>query len=284
MDACRAARDHKYGQERKIGAPLVSIERCETRQTFNPAYLPYRQIAFADLTNGIKSLYGARFDLENSEPSILPMVRDGRMTEEDIGDLLLRGASTLRFRDGLFRYGDGDAYSIDNITFGAETVHCAANGPTWVVDAVAVEAVGLLWAVAGVRRTIDEIDKERQIVSYATATRVNLGHDGLEFLSRDLREVVREWTKPGGAGVRMSRRTSVNSFEPDPKATAVVNLEEIEFSFIVQQAAGSEESAFRILVGARHERGSGVFIVVSELPLPEHVTAIEQLASLGQDV
>jgi hypothetical protein len=276
-----APRQELKDAEAPVPEYILEIVRCETRQVFEPSTFPYRALRFSRLADTIREVYGMRLAIKDIDTGVQEIMRRGASTEEDLGQLLLDNSMPVRFEDGFFRFPNGDACAIEFVDFQREAIHCAVKGSTAIAELLVLELVQMLWSLIDIRRSRADLLLARQVVHYGTGTRVKFGHNGDGFLAQGLLRLLHEWVDPGGLANSMGMRTSINDFRPAPRSAVTFDLESLGFSFQLQAPGIIEGTYLRLMVGARFERGSGIFIVTSELPMPEHIEAVRQLAEIA---
>lgn len=264
----------------QLPAYIVQIYSCEAAYVLNPVALPYANISFVALNNALKQEYGLQFKTPDlGRLQSLQLLRIPQTTEE-LGQMLLSLKDPqLEFENGLLITADRRAIKIQSVALSGEMVFAKVSGATKAAEQVIYELVPLLWALAGVYQPWSEICKYHQVATYGTGTRVKFPDQGLGFLSPAFTATLNNLVSPNkGLALSMGRRDALHEWVTPEGSSAKFTLDELQILFHRNEPTGNFETCrLRIGVNARHERGTGVMAVDSELPLDEHLTLVEQI-------
>lgn len=270
---------------KRLAVPLpdfvLSIEQAEVVFTIEPPQLPYAQADLKLLAGHMKRCYNLTFKPSKYSLALLESKDEAEMLEQARTLLQEDGESTeIEFTDGRYVISPRDFVPIRSVTLNREAVHVSVRGQGIVAENIAKETVEALWSSTGTAKPWEDIKPFVQMISYGTATKVNLGIPLESFLSPALGNLLRtDAASPDGYARRMVGRSARDQFKPPKEAVATWTVDDITIFLHVfnTQSGRSEQSQFRLTVRTRDEEGSGIFAAVSELPLTEHIEFLERI-------
>jgi len=263
---------------------IIQINSCEVAYVLNPTVFPYSYLEFTTIREALEREYKLHFKMPNLQKGgalselALPQSIDG------MGQLLLSlKEPQLEFENGLFRLPSNRAVKIQSVRLDSETIFVKVAGPTRVAEQVIYEVLPMLWALAGVDKQWSEIAALHQIAMYGTGTRVRFPEQGNSLLAPAFRGLLDSLTTDGGIACGLGSRYALHEWAPPAGSRSIYSLDELQLIFNRQEITGTVESSrLRIGVDAKHERGTGIMSVDSELPLDEHIKLVQELlASLA---
>jgi len=264
----------------KLPDYIQQINSCEAAYVLHPSALPFPNVPFRLLSHALKKYYTLSFSVGDSEKLKLlkvPLPNDA----EELGELLVSLPKPhLEFENGFLRLPGDLAIKISRLVLTHELIFVeVVGGPTEAAEQVICEIVPLMWALVGVKKQWRDVMQLQQVATYGTGTRVRFPSKALGLLSGSLVELLNRWTAlPDGVATAMGRRDRLHEFRVPHGSTVVFSLDELHILFQRNEPTGNHEVArLRIGVDARHERGTGVMSVESELPLKDHIELVREL-------
>lgn len=269
-------RQLKANEIDKQGKPdfITDILQTETAFIINPSALPYKQANLNQFSDYLEKLYGLSFkqrQKRDEEQNPLEVIF-GNNERSDV----------LIFENGKFKVSNRNFIPIQKVKLTTEQVHVILGGDSSISEAIIADLVEALWASTGINKTWADIDRNVQIKSYGTATKVDFGKPLEEFLNPDFRKLLNdEFIDGKGFGKHMIPYSSVHNFNVNNKTFASFVLDDLNLLFnLFNPTSGESYQAklqFRVL--AKHEYGSGKYVVISQLPYDLHVECLQMLKS-----
>ncbi|NNN35028.1 hypothetical protein HLK59_32630 [Streptomyces sp. S3(2020)] len=287
-------RDQVKQQIQSIQTPGIIrlIESSEVAINIDPEVLPYEDedMDYEKFVNGMKERYGLHLDASEVETIIartpgasLSSFRE--LAQGEQAKLAFRMTDRIRFIDGKFPGIGRDEYTpIRFMSFHSQNLGAQVHGRTNIADLLIKEAFELAWGATSTPRKweSEEVQREIALKSYGTHTKVDLGANIFGLIAPPLQEFLRRNLSEGLAlGARMIGRSELDNFEPPSNVAGNVFLDDIILQYsIIDLATGRHESPkIKVRVMSKHELGTGVVDVISELPFEDHVKVVEGLAS-----
>ncbi len=268
--------------ERQVPEMVLSVDRSEVSYKIQPKMLPLPQVDFKTLRDHFTQAYRISFKLPDLGP--LEALTKGttlNFSEEQVGEVLLRAERPdIEFSNGRFPLSKNDFVPIISISFDSESIIVAVQGIGKVADLIAAEVAEAIWASTGAHKRWEEIKPFTQMISYGTATKVNLGFPLERLLHVRFREFITDQMIGGQAyGSRMGAYSARHDFQKTPNTVTMWTLDDLTLKFFRfdQQTGRSEDSQLRFTVTSRDEQGTGIVAVISKLPFDVHVECLQAL-------
>jgi hypothetical protein len=216
------------------------------------------------------------------KPSLGPLARTVNIDDDELGSLLLSDLSDrrLEFENGRFQKTASDFDVIKSLSFNYESIHVNVGGVGEVAELVVADAAEMVWASTAVAKRWTEIKQGVQLISYGTATYVDLGFPFEDLLHNDLNKFFKaqviDGTKYASAMGAYSIR---NSFKKTPSISAIYGLDDLTIKvFLFNTITGRSESVqIRFSVTSKDTIGTGIVLVVTEMPFETHINFIDTL-------
>jgi hypothetical protein len=278
----------REGGEKRLRIPalpshVLSIPHAEVAYTIEPHLLPFAQCDIKAFLSRMNEEYGVRIEPSGIAHSLLSMP-DDKEAADTLRRLLADRDSTasLELAAGKFSLSPSDFVPIRKISLNSETIHVAVAGHSSIAEMIIGNVAEALWESAGARKTWDDLSKGVQMKSYGTATKVDFGIPLEKFVNRSFANFLNaDCEAPDGFAAGMVARSRRDSFGRPPRAVATWTLDDLTayVSVFNLQNGRSERSRLRLSVTSRDEEGAGIFTVISELPLEEHIRYLDALKS-----
>ncbi|MGA5184455.1 hypothetical protein ACPCBF_32570 [Streptomyces pseudogriseolus] len=273
---------------------IRSVESSEVIINIDPDELPYEDINYHELINGLKQRYKLRLDTTGLQKILNNTPHSStiqNLSDDEKAKLSYSVTEKITFREGKFPGLGHDQYTpIYELTFHSQNLAAKVHGRTNIAELLIKEAFELAWDAAGMPRKWENEEVQREVAtkSYGTHTKVDLGGNVLRLISPAPRHFLQDNLSANlRLGARMMARSALDGFEPPSDVAGTLSLDElvVRFAILDLKTGRMEAPKVKLTVMARNEMGGGVVDVVSELPFEDHVKLVEGLAiAINQDV
>ncbi|MDO8531504.1 MAG: hypothetical protein Q7T26_04945 [Dehalococcoidia bacterium] len=274
--AAERRREAQPALDRVLPKWLLEVIQTEVVYTMNPRTFPLRVAAFSALTDLLKEKYSVSF----ARPTKNAAFSRTDITDQDIGNALIRSDEGIRFENGRFMRTATDFDVIRSININYETIHVIVQGVREIAELIVADVAEMVWAAAGAQKRWNDIRNGIQLIGYGTATQVDLGVPFEHCLSPAVQWFCQNQLLDGEKyALETGRRSVRHQFAVSPTLNGIWALDEVTINlFLFDQRTGrSETTRLNIGVTTRDSAGTGIVRIYSELPFNKHLECIAAL-------
>jgi hypothetical protein len=254
---------------------------AQVSYVIDPQHLPREHANLTDLLDRLREKFSLTFD----ESELRRLVGAKEATAEQLMGHFLSLDEDWDFRNGMLRVEQPTPRTtpVSQLKITDEAIAASVVGSTSEADYVVQRCAEELWRSAGAESaTWKQIEEHVQLRGCKTATRVQLGLDLVDFLSEKVRKFLdASVSSASGMAVHMGKhpvRPRASTVEGN--SFVIVNHVQnvsLQINLFDEVSGRSEECDLTFSVSARHEFGSGVIVVRSELDSERHTSLITKL-------
>jgi hypothetical protein len=282
----RLARQRRADAEAAAEKPrpdfVTSVQYSEVVYTFRRGAIPFTLIDPSVLSRGLHE----RFALSPGAQDLGPLLKKmspnalAQLSEEEILRRLVQADNALLgFAAGKYPIRHGFV-PIAKVSMNFESVMVGVEGVSAVAEVIAKEIAELAWSAAGAARRWEDISPAQELVSFGTATRVQLPFPLEHFMAQALQRFLKSEVVGGSnfAGY-MGPQSRHNEFQPSRANVASATMDElhIQVNRFDTQTGYPYQALVQFSVTARSDHGTGRVLVSSHMHYDRHVEFLQTL-------